>query len=229
MRTANRLRKLWSQSPACTTRTPRWTSTPEKHRYGLTWRLPSNDPCVVSDDTHCSKFLNIFIRSSKRGETDFLQIHTASKPIHKKMDSNILRCTCENWAKLESANRGTCPSSSWQISLHKETRSKKKVNLASFMSSFPYLALTAQVCRWAWSCGGCTAWNGRPGRPVRPGSRGTRGGRPPGGGGSLCTLLGQGVRRVSYANAPVQASLVLWFASFTSAYVGGKAVEQLTL
>lgn len=30
--------------------------------------------------------------------------------------------TCENWAKLESANRGTCPRSSWQISLHEKQK-----------------------------------------------------------------------------------------------------------
>lgn len=96
--------------------------------------------------------------------------------------------------------------------------------------SFPVWdqTLTAQVCTWAWSCGECTAWNGRLGRRVQPGSPETRGGRPPGEDGSPCTLQEEDgeTKGVSRLGAAFDRFLPLTF-TFNPHRLKGKSAQWL--
>lgn len=86
-------------------------------------------PISYSDKTQISQHWSMYLQRSSLQANIYLHHYTYN---------NVLRPqTCENCAKLGSANNGTCPSSSWQMSLKNNTTRL----VSSFLAGISFLLL----------------------------------------------------------------------------------------
>ena len=121
MKTADQLRKLSGPFLACRGQTRRWTSSTINHE---------NFFLYIIDFIYLQKYMsldNVFFmiifwfqkKVNKNTFNGFKKYPTVANFLMYSSGAPKLASpiSCENWANAGSANRGTCPNSSWQTSL----------------------------------------------------------------------------------------------------------------